>query len=57
MWRREGEIYVSDEEGEEDGEHGATLDVQQLGVLTRIEEARLGCSVEEAAMQVHTTRD
>ena len=53
VWRREGEEYVSEEEGEEEGEHGPTINVQQLGILTRLHEARLGCSLEEAALQVH----
>ena len=54
VWRREGEEYQSEDDVEEDGGHGATLDVRQLGALTRNEEARLGCTAEEAAMQVHT---
>jgi len=55
VWRAEGEDWEptaeSDDEEDVDGAL-ATIDMRELGAISREAEARLGCSVEEAALQV-----
>ena len=54
VWRAEGEDWEpSPESDDEDVDNAlATIDMRELGAISREAEARLGCSVEEAALQV-----
>lgn len=55
VWRAEGEDWepTAESDDEEDVDAAlATIDMRELGAISREAEARLGCSVEEAALQV-----
>ena len=56
VWRVEGEDWEpSPESDDEEVDNAlATIDMRELGAISREAEARLGCSVEEAALQVRT---
>jgi hypothetical protein len=54
-WRMEGEDWEPSPESDEDeavDDGLATIDMRELGAISREAEARLGCSVEQAALQV-----
>ncbi len=57
VWRAEGEDWepTAESDDEEDVDAAlATIDMRELGAISREAEARLGCSVEEAALQART---
>ena len=56
MWRVEGEDWEPSPESDDEDVDGAlaTIDMRELGAISREAEARLGCSVEEAALQART---
>ena len=59
VWRVEGEDWEPTPESDDDEDVDsalATIDMRELGAISREAEARLGCSVEEAALQVRILR-
>ena len=54
VWRVEGEAWEPTPESDDDEDVDgalATINMRELGAISREAEARLGCSVEEAALQ------